>query len=305
MTAPVAADAPRAAPPHQVAAEPSAATPDGSVDAFSVASPPARSGAWDIIGQWVAPGLLVLLALGVWEVWVRLADTPRWLLPPPSAIARTLLDDRALLLRHARVTLGEVLLGFGLALAAGMLLAVLIDASTVLARAVYPLVIASQTVPVVALAPLLLIWLGYGLLPKVLVTALIGFFPIVVNTVDGLRATDRDVLDLLRALGAGRWTRFRLARLPAALPFVFSGARVAVAVCVIGAVFGELVGSSAGLGYLMTRAAAQFLTARVFACIVLLSLIGIALFALVALVERVVLPWRRYAAGDRAATDGR
>lgn len=298
MTAPVAADTPRASSPGRPAAQASAPGLDASTDESRVGAPPPHRPAWNVIGRWLAPGLLVLLTLGVWEVWVRLANTPRWLLPPPSAIARTLLDDRVLLLRHTRVTLGEVLLGFGLALAAGVLLAVLIDASPVLARAVYPLVIASQTVPVVALAPLLLIWLGYGLLPKVLVTALIGFFPIVVNTVDGLRATDRDVLDLLRALGAGRWTRFRLARLPAALPFVFSGARVAVAVCVIGAVFGELVGSSAGLGYLMTRAAAQFLTARVFACIVLLSGIGIGLFALVALAERLLLPWRRYAVGD-------
>ncbi len=259
---------------------------------------PSRPSRKETAVRWLAPGLLILFALGVWEVWVRVTRTPRWLLPPPSAVARTLVDDRALLLHHAGVTLGEVLLGFGLALAAGVLLAVLIDASEVVARAVYPLVIASQTVPVVALAPLLLIWFGYGLLPKVLVTALIGFFPVVVNTVDGLRAVDRDVLDLLRALGAGRWTRFRLAKLPAALPFVFSGARVAVAVCVIGAVFGELVGSSAGLGYLMTRAAAQFLTARVVASVVLLSAIGIGLFGLVALAERLLLPWRRYVAGE-------
>ncbi len=134
--------------------------------------------------------------------------------------------------------------------------------------------------------------------PKILVTALIGFFPIVVNTVDGLRASDRDILALLRTLGANRWTRFRLAKVPSALPFVFSGARIAVAVCVIGAVFAELVGSSAGLGYLLTRSAAQFLTARVFASIVLLALLGMGLFGLVALAERLLLPWRRYVAGE-------
>ena len=193
------------------------------------------------------------------------------------------------------MTLLETLLGFGLALAAGLLVGALVEASPVLQRAVYPLVVASQTVPIPAIAPLLLIWFGYGLLPKVLVTALIGFFPLAVNTVDGLRATDRDVLDLLRSLGAGRWGRFRLAKLPSALPFVFSGAKVAVAVCVIGAVFGEFVGSSAGLGYLINRSRAQFLTDRVFACLVLLALIGIGLFALVALAERLLLPWRRLA----------
>jgi ABC-type nitrate/sulfonate/bicarbonate transport system permease component len=160
------------------------------------------------------------------------------------------------------------------------------------------LVVASQTIPIPAIAPLLLIWFGYGLLPKVLVTALIAFFPIAVNTVDGLRATDRDLLDLLRSLGAGRWGRFRLAKLPSALPFVFSGARVAVSVAVIGAVFGEFVGSSAGLGYLINRSRAQFLTDRVFACLVLLALMGIGLFALVALAERVLLPWRRVGTPD-------
>jgi ABC-type nitrate/sulfonate/bicarbonate transport system permease component len=246
----------------------------------------------------LAPLLLVALGLLIWELWVRLAETPAWLLPPPSAIARTLVDDRALLARHARVTLIEVVLGFALALVAGALLAVAIDASRTLERAVYPLVVASQTVPIPALAPLLLVWFGYGLLPKVLVAALVAFFPIVVNTVDGLRATDRETLQLLRSLGAGPWARFRLAKLPSALPSLFSGARVGVAVAVIGAVFGELVGASEGLGYLTTRAAADFNTARVFAAVVVLSALGVGLFALVALIERLLLPWRRYVVED-------
>ena len=253
---------------------------------------------WSLVRRWLAPSLVVALALAVWELWVRLAGTPRWFLPPPTVIAETVVADRALLLHHARVTLIEVVLGFGLALVAGVLVASVIDGSRVLERAIYPLVVASQTVPIPALAPLLLIWFGYGLLPKVLVVALIAFFPIAVNTVDGLRATDRELLRLLRTLGAGRWTRFRLAKLPAALPFLFSGARVAVAVSVIGAVFGELVGASDGLGYLMTRAAADFLTARVFAAIVVLAAMGVGLFGLVALGERLLLPWRRLTTGD-------
>lgn len=244
------------------------------------------------LAHWLLPALLIGLLVAGWEGWVRAAETPRWLLPPPSAVARTLIVDRVLLLHHAGVTLREVLLGFALALAAGLLLAAAIDASPILERAVYPLVIASQTVPIPALAPLFLIWFGYGLLPKVLVTALVGFFPIAVNTVDGLRATDRDMLDLLRSLGAGRWARFRLAKLPASLPFVFSGAKIAIAVCVIGAVFGEISGSSAGLGYLLLRSKALALTDRVFACVALLAAMGIGLFALVALAERLFLPWR-------------
>jgi ABC-type nitrate/sulfonate/bicarbonate transport system permease component len=249
--------------------------------------------------RWLAPGALIAAALGVWEGAVRVAETPAWLLPPPSAIGRSLWVDRALLAQHATVTLVEVLLGFGLALTVGVLLAAAIDGSVVLERALYPVIVASQTVPVPALAPLLLIWLGYGLAPKVVVTALVAFFPIVVNAVDGLRATDHEVLALLRSLGAGRWARFRLAKLPQALPFVFSGARVAVAVSVIGAVFGELVGAKAGLGYLLSRSTAQFQTARVFAAIVVLSLIGVGLFLVVALAERLLLPWRRFTVDAR------
>lgn len=250
------------------------------------------------VRRWLAPVLLLVLVAIFWELWVRVRDTPAWLLPPPSDILKTLWKDRDLLWHNARVTAEEIGLGFALALTAGVLLAIVIDASVIAERAIYPIVIASQTIPIFALAPLVLIWFGYGLMPKVLITALIGFFPIVVTMVDGLRGTDRELLDLLRALGAGRWTRFRLAKWPSSLPSLFSGARVAITVCVIGAVFGELIASSAGLGYLMRRASAQQLTARVFASIVVLSLLGVALFALVSALERIALPWRRYVAAE-------
>ncbi len=256
--------------------------------------PPSRSFLADRVRTWAPPALLIAAFLAAWEAAVRLTATPAWLLPPPSAVARAMADDRRLLLDNAAATLVAVVAGFALALAAGLAVALLIDASPTLDRALYPLVVASQTVPIPALAPLLLIWFGSGLLPKVLVTALVGFFPIAVGTVDGLRAADRETLAMLRAFGADRRQQFRLVRLPAALPAVFSGARIAVAVCVIGAVFGEFVGAKAGLGYLMTRAIAQFQTDRVIAAIALLSLMGIGLFGLVALVEKLVLPWRRF-----------
>lgn len=251
----------------------------------------------DAVTRWIGP-LLLLVALGVvWEVAVRVNDTPRWMLPPPSAIAASFRDDWRLLLEHTRVTLGEVLLGFAIALVAGILTGVAIDSSRIVERTIYPLLIASQTIPMVVLAPLFLIWFGYGLLPKVLITALVAYFPLAVNTVDGLRTTDRETLSLLRSLGANGWLRFRLAKVPSALPAIFSGARIAVAFCVIGAVFGELVGAKAGLGYLMERSASQFQTARVFACIFILAFMGVALFSAVALLERVLLPWRRYVTG--------
>jgi ABC-type nitrate/sulfonate/bicarbonate transport system permease component len=168
-----------------------------------------------------------------------------------------------------------------------------------LERVLYPLIIASQTIPIPALAPLLLVWFGPTILPKILVTALIGFFPLVVSTVEGLRSTDRDVVNLLRSFGASPGTVFRLAEFPSSLPFIFAGARIAVAISVIGAVFGELIGARAGLGYLMTRAIAQFETPRLVAAIVLLSIMGTGLFALVGVAERVLLPWRKYAIVNR------
>jgi ABC-type nitrate/sulfonate/bicarbonate transport system permease component len=256
----------------------------------------------DRVLRWVWPALLLAALVAVWEVAVHLNDTPRWMLPPPSAIATSLRVDWRLLLEHTRVTFVEVLLGFALAFVTGILAGVAIDSSRIIERAVYPLLIASQTIPMVVLAPLLLIWFGYGLLPKVLVAGLVAFFPLAVNTVDGLRAGDREIMALLRSMGAGRWTRFRLAKLPAAMPAIFSGSRIAIAFCVIGAVFGELVGAKEGLGYLMERSASQFQTDRVFACILILAVMGVSLFSIVALLERLLLPWRRYVT-DTAPAD--
>lgn len=241
----------------------------------------------------LAPALVLAATLAVWEVWVRARNVPAWLLPPPSAIGQTLWTNRGMLAHHAWVTLGEVLVGFAFALVAGVALAVVIDASRIAARALYPLVIASQTIPVIALAPLLLTWFGYGITPKVIVIGLIVFFPIVVNTVDGLRSADREQLDLLRAFGAGRWRRFWIVKAPGAVPMLFSGARIGVAVSVIGAVFAEFSGSRSGLGYLIRISNSQQKTALVFAAIVLLSAMALGLFWGVALLERVCLPWRR------------
>ena len=169
-------------------------------------------------------------------------------------------------------------------------------------RALYPFIIASQTIPIIVIAPMLLIWVGYGLAPKVIVVALISFFPIVVNMVDGLKSVDRDMVNLMRTLGANRRQVFFKVQVPTSLPYLFSGMRVAIAVSVIGAVIGEWVGSSEGLGYLMLRSKPQFLTERVFASIVILSALGIGLFASVGIVERLAIPWRR-PADDAPATD--
>jgi len=237
--------------------------------------------------------LVIGLGIAAWEIGVRVNDTPRWFLPRPSDVARELVESRALLWRHTWTTLQEMLLGLGLAILLGVGLAMALAGSRLIERSLYPLLVASQAVPIIALAPILLIWFGYGLTPKVIVVVLTCFFPIVVAMTDGLRAADRDAIALLRSMGAGRGQIMRIVRFPAALPSLFSGVRIAAAWSVIGAIVGEWVGASQGLGYLMTRSQSQFQTPRLYAAVLIAALLGIALFALVALVERLALPWRR------------
>ncbi len=243
------------------------------------------------MAEWIPPFGLVAALLLAWQGAAAAFGLPQWLLPSPTDIAGAIVSSADLLARHGWVTLQEVLVGFGLSFVVGVAVAIAIAYSRTLERAIYPFVIASQTIPVIAIAPILLIWFGYGLLPKVIVVALICFFPIVVNMVDGLRSVDPDLVSLMRTLGSSRWQLFFKAQLPSSLPFLLSGTKVAIAVSVIGAVIGEWVGASAGLGYFMVRSASQFQTARVFAAIVVLSIMGIALFSLVALSERYLLPW--------------
>jgi ABC-type nitrate/sulfonate/bicarbonate transport system permease component len=245
------------------------------------------------IRAWAPAVALVAAAVACWEVAAQAGWVEDYLLPAPSEVARALVEDRALLLDDAWVTGQEVVLGFALALAAGVAIAVGLHLSTLARRAVYPLVVASQAVPVVVIAPILVIWFGFGMTPKLIVIALICFFPIAVNTLDGLRAVDPAQIKMLRTLGADRLALLRRLELPAALPYLFSGAKVAVAVAVIGAVFGELVGSDAGLGHVIQVGMAQLLTARVFAAVAILSAMAIALFGLVSLAERRAVPWAR------------
>jgi putative hydroxymethylpyrimidine transport system permease protein len=247
--------------------------------------------------KYLAPIAVILVLLGAWELaaqwdWISNAlNIEDFLVPAPSEIAKSLWEDRSLLGSNAWVTLKEVLLGFAIAAVAGSGFALLIHLSDTARRAVYPLLVASQTIPIVILAPILVVWFGFGLTPKLVIVALICFFPITVNMLDGLRSVDPDLTKMLRSLGAGRLQRLWRAEIPTALPYVFSGARVAITVSVIGAVFAEYVGSSEGLGHLINQAQAQLLTARSFAAVVVLSAMAILLFALVSLLERKVVTW--------------
>jgi len=241
--------------------------------------------------------LLALLALVGWETLVRLFGVPEFLLPGPLAIAAAFWESRGLLLEHAGPTAAEALLGFIGAAVAGTASGLLINRSGLAERALYPWLVVSQTLPVIALAPILVTWFGYGMLPKVLVVVLFCFFPITVATVDGLRATDPDLIRLMRSFGAPRRRIFYMVEVPGALPFLFGGVRLAVTYCVIGAVVGEWVGSSKGLGFLMIQDKTQFEIPRLFAEIALLSAMGVSLFLLVAFVQRLVAPWTLFSEG--------
>lgn len=247
--------------------------------------------------RFLAPAALIVLLLGAWQLaadWDVLANALKiedFLVPSPSEVATALWEDRSLLADNAWVTLREVVLGFGLAVVCGLAFAVAMHLSETLRRAVYPLLVASQTVPIVIVAPLLVVWFGYGLAPKLVIIALICFFPVVVTALDGLASLDPELRKLMQTLDAPPLRTFRLVEVPAALPSLFSGARIAVAVAVIGAVLAEQAGSSDGLGHLLLQATPQLETARAYAAVVVLSLFAIALFALLALLERLALPW--------------
>jgi NitT/TauT family transport system permease protein/putative hydroxymethylpyrimidine transport system permease protein len=241
---------------------------------------------------------VVAAALCLWELAARsgfLASAfgiEDFLVPAPSEIAKALWEDRSLLAEDAWVTLQEVLLGFALAVVLGLAFAVAIHLSETARRALYPLLVASQTIPIVVLAPILVVILGFDIGPKLAIVALVCFFPVTVNTLDGLASVDPDLIKMMRTLGADRLQILRRAEAPSALPYAFSGAKVAVAVAVIGAVFAETSGSSSGLGHLITVANSQLLTARAFAAVAVLSAMAIALFALLGLLERRVVFWR-------------
>ncbi|MBV9193689.1 MAG: ABC transporter permease [Solirubrobacterales bacterium] len=249
----------------------------------------------------VAVRAIVLLALlaGAWEAYVDLGGADPLILPAPHAVAHALYIDRALLWRNFLVTAEEIVLGILVAATAAFALAVALHFSRrTLRPAVYPLLVASQTVPIPMVAPLFVLWLGFGILPKLVVIALVSFFSIVVTTLAGLAAVDPELIKLMRTFDASRARIFRHVELPAALPGLFTGAKIAVVVAVIGAVFAEQAGSNAGLGFVFQQAIAQLLTARAYAAVAILSAFAIALFALLSAAERLALPWAYETPGE-------
>ena len=239
----------------------------------------------------LAPLAVVAAALGAWELYVDLGGVAPIVLPAPHAIAVAMYTGRAQLWSNFLVTAEEVLLGIAAGVSVALVLAVAIHLSQTLRQAVYPLVIASQAIPIVMLAPLLIFWLGFGLLPRLATIAVVTFFPVVVTTLAALEAVDPELVKLFRTLDASRAQCFLRVELPSALPGLFTGAKLAAVYSVIGAYLAEQTGSSSGLGYLFTIDDAQSLAAQAFAAIAILSIFAIALFTILAAAERYALPW--------------
>jgi NitT/TauT family transport system permease protein len=243
------------------------------------------------VADYAVPAVTLAGVLVMWEAATRIFRIPNFIVPAPSAILSEGWEWRYRFLGHAWVTLYETLGGFALSMLVGVPLAVLIVYSPVLRRALYPLIVLLQSVPKIAIAPVLLLMLGHGEMPKVLVAFLVAFFPVVVDTATGLAATPPELLDLSRSYRASAFKTFMKVRLPMAMPFVFAGAKVAITLSVIGAVVGEFVGSDQGLGYVILSATSYWKTELAFSSMILLSIMAIVLFGAVSLVERLVCPW--------------
>ena len=243
------------------------------------------------VPAWVFPALTIAGLIVVWELASRFTTLPAFILPAPSSIAAVALEWRRHIPGHFAVTLYETLVGFALSIAVAVPIAVLIVSSPFLSRTIYPLLLVLQSVPKVAVAPLLLLWVGYGELPKILVVFLVCFFPIVLGTAAGLTSVPPDMLDLVRSLSASTWQLFLKVRFPYAMPQIFVGLKVAITLAVIGAVIGEFVGSERGLGYLILVSSSQINTALAFASMILLSVMSIVLFYALEWLERAVVPW--------------
>ena len=230
--------------------------------------------------------LLASAIILFWQIYVKVSGITEFVLPAPTAIAERLIVDFPLLISHAVITFSEVIAGFGSAVIIGLPMALIIFYSPIFERSIYPILIALQTVPKIVLAPLLVLYLGYGWAPKIVLAFLISFFPILISTVIGLQSLDKDLVNMVRSMGAKEYQIFHKLRLPAALPNVFGGFKVAIYLAVIGAVIGEYVAAEQGLGYLQLQANSQFDTTLNFATVIMISAIGVCLYLILNALEK-------------------
>ena len=256
-----------------------------------IARPSRAQRIWQAAQGVVVPVATLIAVIAIWEALARTLSLPAYLLPAPSRILIELNNVSSHLLPNIMATLTTVLLGFVASIVVAIPLAIAISASPWVARAIYPLLLVTQSTPIIAIAPILVVMAGTGQLSRTLVTFLIAFFPLLVSTVTGLLATPKETVDLARALRMSFWQELRFIRMPTAIPFIFSGLRVAISLSVIGAVVAEFVTANAGLGYLITQSTAFFNVPLAFGAVILLAIMGITLFGCVVLAERLLFPW--------------
>lgn len=254
-----------------------------------------------VAATWRPLVLLGLIVAGWWFVTAR-GMVPTYLVPSPGDVVTTMIEDRALLAENTYITLYETVIGFVLAGILGLVTAVLIVYSSTLEKALYPVILFAQVIPKIAIAPILVVWFGFGMTPKIVLAVLIAFFPVVISGVAGLRSVDPELLDLSATMGASRWKTFRKIRFPGALPSLMAGLKVAVTLAVVGAVVGEFVGASSGLGFVLLLASGNLNAPLLFADLILMSTIGVVLFVLVEAAEALVIPWHASRRVDLALT---
>jgi NitT/TauT family transport system permease protein len=251
----------------------------------------ARSKLAGLVSRFAPASVTVLLILVAWQAATTIWAIPNWQLPSPLRILAAMWEWRSVLIQDIAVTLVETLIGFAVAMLVAIPIAAILVSSSLLWRAFYPVLAGVQSVPKNAIAPLLILWFGTGQLSKVIIAFLISFFPIVINAVSGMTLVDADAHDMMKTLRASRWQVFWYFRLPNALPFIFAAAKVSITLALVGAVIGEFVGADSGLGYVILISSSQLHTDVAFVAIVLLAGIGMALFSLVGLLERLAMPW--------------
>ena len=239
----------------------------------------------------IAPVLLITLLIAVWELAVRIKDIPLYVLPAPSQVVGSLVTDWSVLAGHAGVTMMEALAGMAIALVLAVTLGIAMDAFPAVKSGLYPVLVVTQTVPMIVLAPILIIYLGFGLTPKILTVVLMCFFPIVVSFTDAMGQMDEEYVHLVRSFGAGRWEAYRLVKIPAAVPGLVSGLKVAATYSISGAVVGEWIGAQSGLGYYLLRVKNSYMLDKVFACVLVIVALSLCMNGAIRLYQMFAMPY--------------
>jgi NitT/TauT family transport system permease protein len=255
-----------------------------------------------LYSNWARPLLLIVILLVLWEIAIWIFKIPPYLIPAPRDVVKQLVVEWPKLWREGLITTYATLGGFALSVLFGIPMALMIAYSRTVESFVYPLLVFSQSVPKIAIAPLFVVWFGFGIIPKIIAAFMLAFFPIVVSTVVGFKSVESDMLDLARSMKAGRLQTFMRISFPQALPSIFAGLKVSVTLAVVGAVVGEFVGSNSGIGYVLQVANGNFDLPLMFAALVVLSMIGVLLFVAIDVIERWMIPWHVSHRNDIAAT---